>query len=117
MKEGALIDYTVKLRGFPINWRTRIAEWNPPVHFVDEQLKGPYALWVHRHSFREVPGGTEIRDDVDYVLPFGILGRMAHFFVKGELDRIFKFRQAEVRSRLVHGAVPLSHDTIVHGRK
>lgn len=117
MRVGALIDYTVKLRGLPIRWQTRIAEWNPPHHFVDEQLKGPYAVWIHRHSFREVPGATEIRDDVEYVLPFGIFGRLAHFYVKGELDRIFTFRQAEVRSRLVHDGMPLSHDSIVHGRK
>ena len=97
MREGALIDYRLGLRGVPLRWRTRIARWEPDQAFVDEQLRGPYVLWHHTHTFREVPGGTAIGDHVRYELPFGPLGRLAHaLVVRRQLDTIFRFRTEAV---------------------
>jgi ligand-binding SRPBCC domain-containing protein len=93
MGEGALIDYRIRLRGVPMRWRTRICEWNPPHSFVDEQLRGPYRVWVHRHSFSDAPdGGTLMRDEVRYALPFPPLGEVALPFVRWEIRGIFEFR-------------------------
>lgn len=102
MKKGALIDYTIGLHGISMRWRTRISTWDEPTVFVDEQLTGPYAQWIHRHSFTDVPGGTRIDDLVRYKLPFAPLGDLAHVIVKRQLMRIFTFRQAEC-ARLLLG--------------
>jgi ligand-binding SRPBCC domain-containing protein len=57
------------------------------------QLRGPYRHWRHEHVFQEVPGGTEVRDVVDYELPFGALGTAAHaVWVRRQLERIFAYR-------------------------
>ena len=101
LQAGALIDYTIGLYDVPMRWRTRIVTWTPGVEFVDEQLRGPYALWVHRHAFRDGDdGGTVIEDDVRYRLPFSPLSDIVHPLVKRQLRRIFAHRTASVRRLL-----------------
>jgi len=74
------------------------------------QVTGPYARWVHRHSFREVAGGVEMTDDVDYALPFGVLGRLVHWLiVRHQLRAIFDHR-TQVITR-TFGALAPSTDT------
>ena len=97
VEEGSLIDYKIGLHGIPMKWRTRISVWEPGVRFVDEQLKGPYAKWHHLHEFHEHPEGTLCYDRVDYRLPFGPLGPIAHALnVKSTLKRIFDYRHEAI---------------------
>jgi len=95
--QGSLIDYELRMRGIPVRWRTEIAVWNPPFEFVDQQLKGPYSQWIHRHTFTEIePTKTLIEDEVRYRLPLGPFRDLGHFFVKRELKYIFNYRQNAV---------------------
>ncbi|HQR45495.1 MAG TPA: SRPBCC family protein [Thermoanaerobaculia bacterium] len=103
MAAGTLIEYRLRLLGVPFRWLTRIAAWDPPRGFVDEQLRGPYALWVHRHDFEPTPGGTSVRDRVRYRLPLGPLGDLAQPLVRLQLERIFAYRARAV-ARLLPGA-------------
>lgn len=105
MGEGTLIDYTIKLRGVPMRWRTRIDRWVPNVEFVDTQLRGPYAKWVHRHTFADNGrGGTIIADEVQYALPLYPFGEIALPLVRMQLRRIFAYREEAVRAVLMPGA-------------
>ena len=93
MRAGALIDYRIQLLGVPMHWCTRITVWDPPREFVDEQLRGPYAEWVHRHAFSPGPDGTTMmRDEVRYGLPLGLLGEIVHPLVRRQIERIFRYR-------------------------
>ena len=106
MKVGTLIDYTLRVAGVRLRWTTLITTYNPPYEFVDEQLRGPYALWFHRHIFKPVPGGTEMTDSVHYALPFGVLGDLAHLlFVKRQVRGIFEYR-TKVLGRALANAIP-----------
>ncbi len=97
MREGALIEYRLKLHGVPLSWKTLISKWDPPYEFVDEQLSGPYKQWIHRHTFTETDaGGTLIEDEVKYRLPFEPFGDIAHFFVERQLKYIFDSREKAV---------------------
>jgi len=94
IKRGTLINYQLKLRGFPVKWQTVISEWNPPFEFVDEALKSPYKQWIHRHTFTEIETNkTLIKDEVKYRLPLEPFGDLAHWFVRRELDYIFDYRR------------------------
>jgi ligand-binding SRPBCC domain-containing protein len=100
--EGALIDYGLRLFGVPLRWQALISRWEPPVGFVDEQLRGPYRVWEHTHRFRDGGGGVTIVEDVvRYGMPFAPLGEIFHPAVRLQLERIFRFRRAAVRACLL----------------
>lgn len=92
---GTLIDYRIRVHGIPLRWRTEIAEWQPPHRFVDRQLRGPYTLWHHTHTFEERDGGTLCRDRVRYRPRGGAL--MNRLFVRRDVERIFRFREQRMR--------------------
>ena len=101
MRAGARIDYRIKLHGIPMTWHTLIEQFEPEVRFIDVQLKGPYALWRHTHTFADAEGGgTELGDRVVYEMPLGPLGNIAHaLFVKRQLTQIFDYRERVMRER------------------
>ncbi len=98
MYEGLMISYIVRpLLGIPMSWITEIKTVKENQFFVDEQRKGPYTIWHHEHHFKEVEGGVEMTDIVSYVIPFGILGKIAHpVIVKKKLEEIFAYRFKKV---------------------
>jgi ligand-binding SRPBCC domain-containing protein len=101
VREGTLIHYRLRLHGVPLRWTSRIEEWAPGRGFVDRQIRGPYRVWHHRHTFAADGEGTVIGDEVHYALPLGRLGELAHpLFVRRDLERIFDFRQTAVRELL-----------------
>ncbi len=93
MEEGTEITYRIRLRGWPMKWKSRITGWNPPQEFSDEQLVGPYHRWIHRHTFESADGGTWLRDHVQYVLPFPPFGELLRPFIAAELRSIFAYRK------------------------
>jgi ligand-binding SRPBCC domain-containing protein len=91
MGVGTLIDYRLRLRGVPIRWRTRIAEWDPPRRFADEQLRGPYLKWYHEHVFEPDGPRTLCIDRVTYRSPGPEL--LQRIMVRPDVERIFDHRQ------------------------
>lgn len=100
MRAGLAIDYRLRpVLGLPIRWRTVIDAYDPPRSFHDVQAQGPYRAWRHAHTFESVEGGTLVRDEVEYALPFGPLGEAAHrLAVRSQLAEIFRFRARAIES-------------------
>ena len=98
MKAGTVIDYRLKLRGIPLRWQSQITAWEPPYRFVDQQLKGPYRLWRHEHTFIEDKGGTLAIDRVEYAVHGGIL--VKKLLVEPDLKRIFGYRKRKLQELL-----------------
>jgi hypothetical protein len=97
MREGARIEYRLRLHGVPVRWVTRIDLWQPGRAFVDRQLSGPYAKWVHLHTFEACDGGTLLRDEVHYAVPLDPLSRPVRaLFVTPTVERIFAYRREAI---------------------
>ena len=94
MYPGQLIRYFLSILPFiKLHWVTEIKYVSEPFYFVDEQRFGPYALWHHQHHFKEVKDGVEMIDEVNYAIPFGLIGRLAAWlFVVQEVNTIFDYR-------------------------
>lgn len=102
MHAGTLIEYRLKIHRVPIRWRTLIEQWQPSESFVDTQIKGPYKLWHHTHTFEPLPGDRTLMGDVvRYSIGYGPLGDLAHsLFVGRDVASIFDYR-AEVIAPLL----------------
>ena len=110
MKARLLLDYQISIHKIPIKWRTEIAVWEPPYRFVDRQLKGPYHLWHHEHTFEETENGTFVKDKVIYK-PIG--GALVHkLFVRRDLEKIFRYRQEKIAE--IFAAMPQVDTPVVH---
>jgi len=100
VRKGTLIRYSLRWRIFPIRWTTEIVEWDPPHGFVDVQLKGPYQLWRHQHRFIAEGNGTRILDEIQYRLPFGVFGKLAHALkVRHDVEGSFNYRKRAVEKQ------------------
>jgi ligand-binding SRPBCC domain-containing protein len=94
MKEGTVIEYSIRVMGVRRRWKSRISMYNPPHAFADEQLEEPYTFWRHTHGFAEANGGTLITDNIHFKLPFGAMGRLVHALViRRQLEGIFNHRR------------------------
>ena len=110
---------TLGFRPFPhspfrLSWEAEISEFQWNHHFCDIQLRGPFVYWRHCHTVVSEVGfdlaanavaGTILRDEVEYEVPFGTLGRFAHrLFLSRQLGRTFAYRQARTLTLLAPAA-------------
>ena len=104
--EGMQIDYLIKpLFGIPLKWVTRIGNIEPGKYFTDIQVRGPYKVWEHTHIFSRQNVGINMRDEVIYELPFGILGKLMHcLFVRKRLNYIFGYRKSVLTKMFINNA-------------
>ncbi|MFI1770552.1 SRPBCC family protein [Thalassobellus citreus] len=100
MFAGQIIQYIVTpVLSIKTKWVTEITHVVDKHYFVDEQRFGPYALWHHKHFIKEIEGGVEMEDIIDYKVPFGILGQLVHpFLVKPKLEEIFNYRTKKLEA-------------------
>jgi|TARA_B110000914_G_C15517486_1_gene474568 ligand-binding SRPBCC domain-containing protein len=98
MYAGQIIQYIVTpILGIPTKWVTEITHVKDKSYFVDEQRFGPYSLWHHKHFIKEVDGGIEMLDIIDYKIPLGFIGRLVNpILVKPKLNEIFNYRKKKL---------------------
>jgi ligand-binding SRPBCC domain-containing protein len=100
MFAGQIIQYIVTpVLGIKTKWVTEITHVIDKQYFVDEQRFGPYALWHHKHFIKEIDGGVEMEDIIDYKVPFGFIGQLVHpILVRPKLEEIFNYRTKKLEA-------------------
>lgn len=95
MFPGQIIQYRLTpILGIPFRWVTEITHVQEGEFFVDEQRFGPYTFWHHKHFINKTENGVVMEDIVDYKLPLGPLGWLAHvLFVRAKVKQIFDYRE------------------------
>jgi len=103
MYPGLILEYIIRpLLNIPVHWVTEITQVKEPFYFVDEQRFGPYKFWHHQHHFKETPEGVEVRDIVNYSLPFGFFADLMHpLIVEPRLKKIFDYRSEKLENKFV----------------
>lgn len=99
IRPGSRVVLRARLGPLALRWVAEHTEYDPPRLFADRQVSGPFASWYHRHHFLDDGrGGTLLRDEVDYELPLGRLGRwLGDGLVRRKLRRMFDFRHETTR--------------------
>jgi ligand-binding SRPBCC domain-containing protein len=101
IQQDSILDYEIRWMGIPLRWRTRIIDWTPKRQFIDLQLRGPYALWHHQHTFTPCDEGTICTDRVTYQVPGHVVGRVMNaLIVRKQLTGIFEFRRKVIAEEL-----------------
>ena len=95
LRAGMVMDHRLRIHGFPLRWRSEITDWDPPARFVDEQVRGPYRLWIHEHRFDERDDGTLVHDHVRYAVLFDLL--IHRLLIRSDIERIFTYREKKLR--------------------
>lgn len=83
----------VELRVGGMKWVALHTAYEKDRLFVDEQIEGPFAKWVHRHEFENVEGKTRLTDRVEYLLPGGpLVNSLLRGITNVGLRRMFRHR-------------------------
>jgi len=87
-----------------VRWQARITEFVWYSHFCDEQVRGPFDRFHHRHGIRaEIQQGrigTQLTDEVEFALPLGTVGQLWDTAVQRQLKRTFAIRQERLPKML-----------------
>jgi len=92
--EGSLSEFTMWMGPLPVRWVARHSHVDPISGFTDEQVRGPFTRWVHRHYFREVNSHmTVIEDEVLAIYGTGVFSGLISRLMWFGLPFMFVYRE------------------------
>lgn len=90
--EGGILKIKTVKNFIPTTWEVKIDKIEEPNLLVDIALKSPFKYWKHSHVFTQKGNICELKDVVEYELPFGAIGNFFDFFIQKELRDMFDYR-------------------------
>ncbi|NNG16370.1 MAG: TIGR01777 family protein [Gemmatimonadales bacterium] len=104
--DGARLTLRIRQGPLAFRWVAVHRDTIPGRQFVDEQVEGPLAHWIHTHRMDPAEGGgCRMTDRIEYAPPFGLLGAAAgQWCLTPQIDRMLRYRHDVLRGDLAaHG--------------
>ena len=96
-------EVTWRARHLGVWWylTSRITEFEFPVYFCDEMVKGPFKSMRHEHHFVETKGATRMRDLFLFESPFKPIGRWVdQWLLKPYMTQLLKKRNRFLKDQV-----------------
>ena len=90
---GEEVEWEARHFGLRLRLRSRIREMDRPSMFVDEQVRGAFSWFVHRHVFIEEGASTRMIDDWEHAAP---LGFATDLVLRGYMEKLLRIRNAAI---------------------
>ena len=91
---GEEVEWEARHFGLRLRLRTRITAMDRPRMFIDEQVRGAFTWFKHRHTFVEEDGGkTRMIDDWEHRAP---LGFATDLVLRGYMEGLLRTRNATI---------------------
>jgi uncharacterized protein (TIGR01777 family) len=101
MNEGTRVDFVLWFGPFPVHWSAKHYAFDPPNGFRDNQVKGPFDFWDHRHSFIPIDDRTTaVIDDIEARYGRSPYHAFVSRFMWLTLPILFSFRSWQTRRLL-----------------
>ena len=77
ISEGETVTFQAWHLGFRLKHTSKIEALRPYSHFRDVMTAGVFEHFEHDHHFAAMDDGTRMRDEIRFIPPLGVLGRVA----------------------------------------
>jgi uncharacterized protein (TIGR01777 family) len=102
VQDGARTAIRVHVGPVPLRWVAVHRDYVRERRFVDEQVEGPFAHWIHQHLFEPLgPAASRYTDRIEFAPPFGTLGLAAGMWLaRPRTERMLAYRHSTLREDL-----------------
>jgi len=98
--QGKIVKIKTTKFFIPTYWEVKIEKLQKPNILIDIALKSPFKYWKHQHIFTKKGNLCELKDIIDYQLPFGILGKIVEPLITKDIKNMFEYRHKKTKAIL-----------------
>ena len=105
--EGKIVKLKTTKLFIPTYWEVEIEKIEKPTLLIDKALKSPFKFWRHQHIFTQKKDCCELKDIIEYQLPFGLLGKVFEPFIELDIKNMFAYRHQKTKELLENENIDL----------
>lgn len=95
--EGKVLQIKTTKFFIPTFWDVEISLIKKPTMLVDTAIRSPFDFWRHSHIFTQKGNVCELKDVIEYEMPFGFIGNIFYTFMENQLDKMFTYRHKQTK--------------------
>ena len=98
--EGKIVKIKITKFFIPIYWEVKIEKLQKPDALVDIAIKSPFKFWKHQHLFSKQGDLCELKDIIEFELPFGVFGKIFEPLIELDIQSMFEYRHQKTKAIL-----------------